>query len=161
VIKEKLERKKTKLKALRAEDGKYDKIKAESEKKIKEMESKISELEKKLEESKNNNELKTCIQQIMSSNFKLALSLDSLYYMSLCRGCSEERNPQFIRSCGHTTCEDCLKTKKECIECKEFNSLTIKIENSAFSNVVSKILFINQVKNDINSIIDFIKLKLS
>ncbi len=97
----------------------------------------------------------------MSSNFKLALSLDSLYYMSLCRGCSEERNPQFIRSCGHTTCEECLKGKIECVECKEANSFSNKIENSAFSNMVSKILFINQVKNDINSIIDFIKMKLS
>ena len=97
----------------------------------------------------------------MSSNFKLALSLDSLYYMSLCRGCSEEKNPQFIRSCGHTTCEECLKNKKECVECKELNSLTNKIENCAFSNMVSKILFINQVKNDINGIIDYIKMKLT
>ena len=148
-----MEKKRQKLKECRSEN-----IKLENEKEN--LTKKIKELEKDLSEAKNGDELKTCIQQIMSSNFKLALSLDSLYYMALCRDCSEEKNPQFIRSCGHSTCGDCLKNKSDCSECKEKNTLDFKIENTAFSNIVSKILFINQVKNDINSIIDFIKEKL-
>lgn len=154
LIKQKLENKRRKLNSQKSENSKLSSD-------INNLKNTIIDLEKNLENSKNNTELKSCIQQIMSANFKVALSLDSIYYMSLCRSCSEEKNLQYIRPCGHTNCAECCKNKKECIECKEFSNSNVQIENTAFNRIVSKILFINQVKNDINGLIDFIKLKLS
>jgi chromosome segregation ATPase len=94
------------------------------------------------------------LQQVVNSNLKLKLSIETLFLLTKCRGCSGDSNKSFILQCGHSTCEGCSKGGK-CIECDKITKPLL--ENLSVNNLFARIKFINQLINDIDTINSSIK----
>jgi chromosome segregation ATPase len=94
------------------------------------------------------------LQQVVNSNLKLKLSIETLFLLTKCKGCSNESNRSFILQCGHSSCENCANNGK-CIECN--NNTKSLIENLSVNNLFTRIKFINQLVNDIDNINNSIK----
>lgn len=87
---------------------------------------------------------------------KLKLAVETLYLNIGCKECGQHDEDFVVLKCGHSLCKICLTREKACPECKQsffgidYTSLTV---NNTLNEIGKRVLYLNQVKEDIDQLI--------
>ena len=147
---------------LNSEIKKYEmKLNKKKSKKIKLLEE-IKNLNIKInfyiEKEKNSvdlSEIKKQFKYINEIIQRLKLTMETFCINLKCKNCYKVKVKMFQLSCGHSICEDCIKTEKKCIECDtEFEAKNI-CENKFLSNTIARYNYAEQqINGDLGLVIE-------
>lgn len=126
--------------------GKYDSL-------LKENRSYEDEIKKFNADRELVNSVNQKIKQLQGLFDKVKLALETLYMAASCKSCLNFSSNQIIMECGHSLCEGCLGKSPVCPTCK-VTSRGIK-QNIDLNNLSMRISYINQMKEDIESLMRF------
>ena len=114
---------------------------------------KIKILSEKEAHSVDLNEIKKLFTHINTIINRLKLTMESIWISLKCKNCYKIKTKMFQLQCGHSICNDCVQSEKNCNECEnEFDKKKI-FENKTLSNVIIRY---NYAEQQINSDIDLV-----
>ena len=111
-----------------------------------------------IEKEKNSvdlSEIKKQFKYINEIIQRLKLTMETFCINLKCKNCYKVKVKMFQLSCGHSICEDCIKTEKKCIECDtDFETKNI-CENKFLSNTIARYNYAEQqINGDLGLVIE-------
>ena len=145
-------------------ENKIIKKKAKKIKLLKEIEDLNEKIKKMAEKEKNSVDLSEIRKQFKYINEiiqRLQLTMETFCINLKCKNCYKIKVKMFELTCGHSICDECVKSEKKCPECeKEFDSENA-LENKFLSNTIARYNYAEQqINGDIGLVIQTLKVYL-